>query len=111
MCRKLNLGVLARVPLASGLLSGKYKPGTIFPPGDVRASEDPQKLSEKLKEVDRIAREELPPGVDMAKWALAWCLRHEAVTATIPGCKDVKQVESNAAAAELVSDGHPLAWK
>jgi aryl-alcohol dehydrogenase-like predicted oxidoreductase len=47
----------------------------------------------------------------MAKWALAWCLRHEAVTATIPGCKDVKQVESNAAAAALVSDDHPLAWK
>jgi aryl-alcohol dehydrogenase-like predicted oxidoreductase len=110
-CRKLNLGVLARVPLASGLLSGKYKPGTTFPPGDVRASEDPQKLSEKLKEVERIAREEVSPGVDMAKWALAWCLRHEAVAATIPGCKDVKQVESNAAAAELVSDDHPLAWK
>jgi hypothetical protein len=32
------------------------------------------------------------------------------VTATIPGCKDVKQVESNAAAANLVSDAHPLAW-
>jgi myo-inositol catabolism protein IolS len=110
-CRRLDLGVLARVPLASGLLSGKYKPGAQFPPGDVRAGEDPQKLNQRLREVERIAREEVPPGVDMARWALAWCLRHPAVTATIPGCKDVKQVESNAAAAELVSDDHPLAWR
>jgi aryl-alcohol dehydrogenase-like predicted oxidoreductase len=110
-CRRLDLGVLARVPLASGLLSGKYKPGTTFPSGDVRAGEDPQKLNEKLREVERIAREEVPPGVDMARWALAWCLRHEAVTATIPGCKNVKQVESNAAAANLVNDDHPLALK
>ena len=72
---------------------------------------DPQKVNEKLKEVERIAREEVPPGVDMAKWALAWCLRHEAVTSVIPGCKDVRQVESNAAAADLVSDDHPQAWR
>ena len=110
-CRKLDLGVLARVPLASGLLSGKYKPGTRFPPGDVRAGEDPQRLNERMKEVERVAREEVPAGVGMAGWALAWCLRHKAVTATIPGCKDVKQVESNAAAADLASDDHPLAWK
>ena len=110
-CGRLNLGVLARVPLASGLLSGKYKPGTRFPPGDVRAGEDPQRIAERLKEVGRIAQEELPPGVDLAKWALAWCLRHELVTATIPGVKNIRQLESNAAAAELVSDDHPLAWK
>ena len=110
-CAKLDLGVLARVPLASGLLSGKYKPGTRFPPGDVRAAEDPQRLNERMKEVERIAREEVPAGVGMVSWALAWCLRHDAVTATIPGCKDVKQVESNAAAADLAADDHPLAWK
>ena len=110
-CGRLNLGVLARVPLASGLLSGKYKPGTRFPPGDVRAGEDPQRIAERLKEVGRIAQEELPPGVDLAKWALAWCLRHELVTATIPGVKNIRQLESNAAAAELVTDDHPLAWK
>jgi aryl-alcohol dehydrogenase-like predicted oxidoreductase len=38
----------------------------------------------------------------MAQWALAWCLKHPAVTAVIPGCKDVKQLESNAKAADLV---------
>ena len=110
-CRRLDLGVLARVPLASGYLSGKYKPGARFNSSDIRSTQDPQKVNEKLKEVERIAREEVPPGVDMAKWALAWCLRHEAVTSVIPGCKDVRQVESNAAAAELVERDHPQAWR
>ena len=100
-------GGIARVPLASGDLSGKYKPGAQFTASDVRSTQDRQKVDEKLREVQRIAREEVPAGVDMAKWALAWCLRHEAVTSVIPGCKDLKQVEANAAAAELVEANHP----
>jgi aryl-alcohol dehydrogenase-like predicted oxidoreductase len=51
--------------------------------------------------------------VPMATWALAWCLQHPAVSAVIPGCKSVEQVESNAAAAELdmVREDHPQAWR
>ena len=112
-CVRQDLGVLARVPLASGLLSGKYKPGTKFT-GDVRASRDQAKIDEQLREVERIRQSELPPGTDMAQWALAWCLQHPAVTAAIPGCKSVEQVEGNARAAELtdlVRDDHPQAWK
>ena len=97
-----DLGVLARVPLASGFLSGKYKPGHPFPPGDVRAGRDRAQVDAKLKEVEQIARDEVPPGVSMAQWALAWCLRNPAVHCVIPGCKDVKQVRDNAAAADLV---------
>lgn len=99
---KQNLGVLARVPLASGFLTGKYKPGATFTGQDFRATQDAKKVEEKLREVERIAREEVPPGVEMAQWALAWCLRHPAVTAVIPGCKDVRQLEANAGAAGLV---------
>ena len=46
---------------------------------------------------------EVPAGVPMARWALAWCLRHPAVTAVIPGCKSPDQVRDNAAAADLVA--------
>ena len=99
---KQELGVLARVPLASGYLSGKYKPGAKFTGQDYRTTQDPAKVDEKLKEAQRIAKEEVPAGVDMAQWALAWCLKHPAVTAVIPGCKSVEQVEQNARAAELV---------
>lgn len=101
VCEKLNLGVLARVPLASGYLSGKYKPGATFPENDVRAKWKAPDLDEKLQEVQRIQREEVPAGADMAQWALAWCLKHPAVTCVIPGCKNVAQVESNARAAEF----------
>ena len=102
--QKQNLGVFARIPLASGFLTGKYKPGSKFPPGDTRHEQKPEEIERKLREVERIAKEEVPPGVPMAQWALAWCLKHPAVTAVIPGCKDVKQVESNAKAAELVGN-------
>ena len=106
-CQRQDLGVLARVPLASGLLSGKYKPGTKFKPGDVRSTQDPNKLEERLREVQRIAENEVPKGLSMAQWALAWCLKHDAVTCVIPGVKDVRQLESNAAAADLARAEHP----
>lgn len=101
-CQRQNLGVLARVPLASGLLSGKYRPGTTFEKGDVRSTHDQQRTEQRLREVQTIAHDEVPPGVDMARWALAWCLKHEAVTCVIPGCKDVTQLRENASAADLV---------
>ncbi|RKP56881.1 aldo/keto reductase [Cohnella endophytica] len=101
-CEKQNLGVLARVPLASGFLSGKYKPGAQFPSNDVRSRWDQIKLDTYAKEVEAIQRDEVPPGTDMAAWALAWCLKNPAVTTVIPGCKDPAQVAANAAAVELV---------
>lgn len=110
-CLRQDLGVLARVPLASGYLSGKYKPGAVFEATDVRSRHDKDATLQKLQEVERIKREEVPEGTDMAIWALAWCLKHPAVTAVIPGCKNPEQVESNASAAELVNSEHPQAWK
>lgn len=103
-CERQDLGVLARVPLASGYLSGKYKPGAVFDTTDVRHRHDPENTRRKLEEVEQIARKEVPEGVNMAQWALAWCLRHPAVTAVIPGCKNPAQVESNASAAQLVTE-------
>ncbi|WNQ10258.1 aldo/keto reductase [Paenibacillus aurantius] len=110
-CIEQDLGVLARVPLASGYLSGKYKPGAKFGEGDVRHRHDPEQVDKKLREVEDIQRNEVPEGTNMAQWALAWCLKHDAVTAVIPGCKDEAQVEANASAVELLSDNHPQAWK
>ena len=99
-----RLGILARVPLASGLLSGKYRPGATFEANDVRASFDANKMETDLREVERFRTDEVPSGVPMAQWALAWCLNNPAVSAVIPGCKDPAQVRANAAAAELVKE-------
>ncbi|MEJ2557483.1 MAG: aldo/keto reductase [Anaerolineae bacterium] len=111
-CREQDLGVLARVPLASGFLSGKYKPGAKFTNrDDVRSLQSQEEVQKNLELVQEIQKMEVPEGVEMAPWALAWCLQHAAVTCVIPGCKTVEQVESNASAADLdmVRDDHPQA--
>lgn len=109
-----DLGVLARVPLASGFLSGKYKPGHRFTdPNDVRSTWEPEHIERQLQEAAEIARTEVPAGVPMATWALAWPLQHPLVTCVIPGVKSVEQMTANAAAADLddmVRSDHPQAW-
>ena len=101
ICREHNLGVLARVPLASGYLSGKYKQGVTFDSSDVRSRHDREQVALRLAEVEQIAAGEVPNGVPMAEWALAWCLKDPVVTTVIPGCKNVDQVRSNARAVDL----------
>jgi aryl-alcohol dehydrogenase-like predicted oxidoreductase len=113
-CIEQDLGVLARIPLASGFLSGKYKLGSKFTAkDDLRSGWDERRIEERLRQVQQIQREEVPTGVPMAPWALAWCLQHPAVTCVIPGCKSVEQVESNARAAglDLVRDDHRQACR
>lgn len=101
LCEEQNLGVLSRVPLASGYLSGKYKPGATFTESDVRSRHDKEETIRNLKKVEEIQQTEVPEGVNMASWALAWCLKHPAVTSVIPGCKNPDQVRANAKAADL----------
>jgi aryl-alcohol dehydrogenase-like predicted oxidoreductase len=112
-CERQDLGVLARVPLASGFLGGKYGADAKFPPNDVRSRRDRERIRETVRQVDEIKAKEVPRGVEMAQWALAWCLVHPAVTCAIPGCKSVQQIESNAAAADLdmVPEDHRQAWR
>lgn len=83
----------------------------MFGERDVRRYDEERE--KKLRLVEEIRRTEVPEGVDMAQWALAWCLQHPAVTCVIPGVKNVEQVEANAKAAELdlVRDDHPQAWR
>ena len=101
-CQNDNLGVFARVPLASGLLSGKYKPGHKFTGTNVRATRADQATQDRLMKVAKISIEEVPEGVAMAPWALSWCLRNNAITAVIPGSKNPEQVLSNASAVDLL---------
>jgi len=98
-----HLGVLARVPLASGLLSGKYRVGSSFPPNDFRSTFTAERLRQNLEEAGRIQREEVPAGVSMSQWAIAWCLKNPLVSAVIPGCKDAEQVRQNAGAIGLMA--------
>jgi len=100
ICERDQLGVLARVPLASGFLSGKYDEQATFPDDDVRSGWPRERVVEAVREVRRIQADEAAPGESLSTWALRWCLRHPAVTCVIPGCKDAAQVRANAAAGE-----------
>lgn len=110
-CQKLDLGVLARVPLASGFLTGKYLPGDRFT--DVRKAFKPEDLDRMLGEAQRIRQTEATPGIPFNQWALGWCLQHPAVTCALVGCKSVEHVTANMPAGGLamVRDDHPQAWK
>lgn len=104
--RRDNLGVLSRVPLASGILSGKHRQGR-FPPEDVRSTYAPAKIQAMIEEAERLRQTEVPDGVPMAQWALAWCLRLPEVHCVIPGCKTPQQVVQNAAAADWARSWNP----
>lgn len=107
-----GVAVVARVPLASGLLAGKITRETRFAPDDHRAYNRHGEafdvgetfagvpLDVALDAVEEVRRL-LPLGTDMAAWALRWCLMDEAVSVVIPGAKDARQARANAAAGDL----------
>jgi len=101
ICKEKNLGVITRIPLAHGHLSGKYQPDAIFSSKDRRFFEDKEQTIKQLKLVQEIKSTEIPKDVNMAQWALAWCLQNPNISTVIPGCKNVEQVEINAKAADL----------
>ena len=107
-----GVGVIARVPLASGLLSGKYDASTVFAATDHRsynrhgeAFDVGETFAGVPFEVGLDAVEELrplvPEGATLAQLALRWILMHPAVTTVIPGARSPEQARGNAAAAEL----------
>ena len=102
--REHQLGIIGRVPLASGLLTGKYKAGVTFAANDVRSNFSAEKMQRDLAEVERLQTTEVPAGVSMANWAMAWCLQDPLVSSVICGCKNPAQVQANAQAAELVPE-------
>jgi aryl-alcohol dehydrogenase-like predicted oxidoreductase len=107
-----NVGVLARVPLASGLLTGKMRRETKFEATDHREFNrrgEKFDVGETFSGVDYEtglqAVEELratcPSGWSMTQFALRWILMHDGVTCAIPGAKRPEQAEDNCAAADL----------
>jgi aryl-alcohol dehydrogenase-like predicted oxidoreductase len=107
-----GVGILARVPLASGLLTGKLTRQTEFDADDHRqfnregqAFDKGETFSGVPYEVGLAAAEELRrlvlQGVTMAQLALRWILMFDAVSCAIPGAKTPRQAQENAAAAAL----------
>lgn len=110
--RERRVGILARVPLASGMLTGKFRPETQFAPNDHRnynrhgeAFDQGETFSGVDYETGLQAVEELrklvPEGATMAQFALRWILMFPEVTSAIAGAKNTQQVEDNVRAASL----------
>jgi myo-inositol catabolism protein IolS len=99
-CQRQDLGVLARVPLASGFLSGKYKIDAHFPDNDVRAERKPEVNAQQIAQALEVLQQ-VPKNINAASWACAWCLQHPAISSVIPGIKTIEQLQINAAGADL----------
>jgi aryl-alcohol dehydrogenase-like predicted oxidoreductase len=110
--RKRKIGILARVPLASGMLTGKLKPDTAFAPDDHRVFNREGQAFDRgetfsgvdyntgLKAVEQL-KAICPAKMSMSQFALRWILMFDEVTCAIPGAKRPEQVEQNCAAADL----------
>jgi len=110
--KRRRVGILARVPLASGMLSGKLKRdsqfaaddhrqfnrhGEAFDVGETFSGVDYETGLAAVEEIRRL----VPEGASMAQFALRWILMHDAVTCAIPGGKRPSQVRDNCAASGL----------
>ncbi len=110
--KQKRVGVLARVPLASGMLTGKLTAQSTFAADDHRSFNRNGEAFDKgetfsgvpyeigLQVVERL-RPLVPEGASMAQLALRWILMFDAISCTIPGAKTPQQAKDNAAAADL----------
>ncbi|HYC59819.1 MAG TPA: aldo/keto reductase [Thermoanaerobaculia bacterium] len=102
LAKEKGYGVIARVPLASGLLSGKFRPDTAFATDDVRQNFlTPKRLEEVLPRVDEVKSIIGGSARALAEGALRFVLAHDAISTTIPGMRNVRQVEMNVSADEV----------
>jgi aryl-alcohol dehydrogenase-like predicted oxidoreductase len=107
-----DVGIIVRVPLASGLLTGKLRSGTVFPADDHRrfnrggeAFDVGETFAgvpfERGLEAVEAVRRYVPESVTMAQFALRWILMFDEVTTVIPGAKTPEQARENAAASDV----------
>jgi aryl-alcohol dehydrogenase-like predicted oxidoreductase len=114
--REAGVGIIARVPLASGLLSGRYDENTQFAPDDHRnynrhgESFDvgetfagvPYEVGvQAARELDSLRHNVSDPGITLAQFALRWVIDQPGVSTVIPGARNPEQVRGNAAAAAV----------
>jgi aryl-alcohol dehydrogenase-like predicted oxidoreductase len=112
LAEEQNVGILARVPLASGLLSGKMTADRVFEEDDHRNFNREGQVFDRGETFSGVPfetglaaaeglKELVPEGYTLAQLALRWILMHPAVSCAIPGAKRPDQVEDNVAAADM----------
>ena len=105
LCLERNIGVLARVPLDEGALTGRITEDTTFPPGDFRNDYFlGDRKRQVVERVNALRRDLAATDGNLPEMALRFCLSHPAVSTVIPGMRSLRNVEANCA----VSDKGPL---
>jgi aryl-alcohol dehydrogenase-like predicted oxidoreductase len=107
VAQKVGTGIIVRVPLDEGSLTGKLTAATTFPEGDVRRHYfRGRNLPAVVRRVEKIRayKDTVFPGMTMAEFALRFALSHAAVSTVIPGIRTVAQAEANV----RPGDGTPL---
>jgi len=104
VCRELNIGVIARVPLDEGSLGGKMTLNTHFPESDWRSRYfGPENLSATIPRVEKL-KEIVPEGMTLPEMAIRFILADATVSTTIVGMRKLEHVRQNMA----LSDALPL---
>ena len=96
-----NIGVIARVPLDEGSLTGAIDENTSFPPGDFRNQYFKGDRKKQVREHVDDLRRDLGPHANLPEIALRFCLSDPAVSTVIPGMRRVRNAEANCAAPDL----------
>src|SRR5438270_8019277 len=104
LCKEMNIGVIARVPLDEGSLGGKLTADTVFPEGDWRRTYfNPENLKATVERAERL-KAIVPKGMSLPEMALRFILSNPVVSTTIAGMRKPQHVRQNLAA----SDAGPL---
>jgi len=100
VCKELNIGVIARVPLDEGSLGGKMTLGTRFPEGDWRARYfGPENLPQTIERVEKL-KAIVPAGMTLPEMALRFVLSNPVVSTTITGMRKADHVKQNLAVSD-----------
>lgn len=101
LAKEKGYGIIARVPLASGLLTGKFRADAQFAADDVRQNFlTPRRLEEALRRVDEVRSIVGGSARSLAEAALRFVISNDAISTTIPGAKNAHQVEMNVTAGD-----------
>ena len=96
LAAKAGVGVLVRVPMAQGILTGKFRPGQDVPAGH-RAHMAGPRMAERIESAERFRSIAEELGLPMATMALRYALTPEGVSAAIPGARTLQQLQQNVA--------------
>ncbi len=88
--KKHNLGIIARVPLAKGYLSTRFKP--------LNKTYD----EVHMKKVEEIKQNEMPVGADLSEWAIGWCVKNPSISCVVPGHSAPMQIDATVRAAHQI---------